>query len=300
MSAADDMYAHLLGTRPAKAGVAYERFAALMFAILGWEDVRHNVRERPAGRRAKHQLDVTARHPNGEVSRLIVECKDWDKTVGKGTLDALVGVRNQLDADAAAAVTTEGFTKGARDVAVDENVALIRMRPYDEADKVKFVQTIELQLDYYVPTRSNWSFEVDAAPGLPSGTTIQIAVHGETVLKHVDGKPAETFAELVDANGGPMKLGTFDCRADLGAGRLVPTGDGREITILALTWTEEMHCAQQIIRTGLEGEPCLVMEQLDEHGESFSGRVFVDRDLHAWSIDEHGKVTEADLGLSGP
>jgi len=52
---------------------------------------------------------VTATGPDGSVRRLLVECKDWDKKVGKKTLDALVGVRNQSGFDAAMAVTTVGF-----------------------------------------------------------------------------------------------------------------------------------------------------------------------------------------------
>jgi hypothetical protein len=101
VSAADELHEKLFSYQPAKPGTAYERLAALVLAGLGWDDVAHDTRLRPAGRRAEHQLDVTASHPDGSVKRLLVECKDWNKPVGKGTLDALVGVRDQLNFDAA-------------------------------------------------------------------------------------------------------------------------------------------------------------------------------------------------------
>src|SRR5437868_7095714 len=98
---------------PPKAGTAYERIAALVLATLGWQNVAHDVSEQPVGRCAEHRLDVVAHDSAGVVGRLIVECKDYSKTVGEGTLNTLVGVREQLGAKAAAVVTTKGFTAGA-------------------------------------------------------------------------------------------------------------------------------------------------------------------------------------------
>ena len=47
-------------------------------------------------RRANHQLDVTARHPAGDVRHLLVEYKDWSEMIGKLTIDALAGMRHKL------------------------------------------------------------------------------------------------------------------------------------------------------------------------------------------------------------
>ena len=101
-------------------------------AVLGWREVVHDLIEKPPGRRAKHQIDVVATHPGGEVRGLIIECKDWDKTVGKGVLDRLVGVRTQVGADAAAVMTTVGYTRHAREVAADEHIAILRLRRFDQ------------------------------------------------------------------------------------------------------------------------------------------------------------------------
>jgi len=120
-SAIEDLHEAAFGFRPAKPGTAYERLGAVVLATLGWQDVQHDTLAAGEGRLTEHQLDVTARHPAGEIRRLIIECKDWNAEVGKGVLDTLVGVRTQLGADAAAAVvTTVGYTEGAVTVAVDE------------------------------------------------------------------------------------------------------------------------------------------------------------------------------------
>jgi hypothetical protein len=99
------------GFRPAKPGTAYERLSAVVLATLGWQEVVHDTTESVPGKLAEHQLDVTGRHPSGEIRRLIVECKDWDQVVDHATLDKLVGVRAQVGADAAAAMTTRPTTR---------------------------------------------------------------------------------------------------------------------------------------------------------------------------------------------
>ena len=48
-----------------------------------------------------------------------------------------------------------------------------------------------------------------------------------------------------------------------------------------------------MIRIEEEGEPQLVLEQLDERGEVRSGRVIVDRDLYAWRFDAKNRLEES-------
>lgn len=160
MSAANELHEHIFGFIPSKAGTAYERLAAVVLAELGWESVRHETKVRPEGRRAEQRLDVTATHPDGSVRRLLVECKDWNKEVGKGTLDALVGVRNQAGFDTAMVVTTKDFTAGAIDVAVDEGIAMVILRQVRPDES--FVMGFKLELS---PWAHYWSnIQVLAAP----------------------------------------------------------------------------------------------------------------------------------------
>lgn len=295
MSAAtvEDLHEALFGYRPDKAGTAYERLSALVFASLEWADVKHDVREAGQGRRTKHQIDVTATDPSGQVRRLLVECKDWDKKVGKGTLDALVGVRNPLGADAAAVVTTKGYTKGAVDVAVDEDIALILLSPYDPDGDLHFVMKIVVDYVFYYPSIEDYDFEVWPDHELPAGRPVRVGFTIEDHLSHLDGTKAEQIIDVMKNHStAPLKEGRYPQRADFPDGRLMPTVDGAGLPIAAMTWTENniptKH--QQVIES--DGEPMLVLQQLDEKGEPQEARLFVDTALNAWDIDEAGSVVQ--------
>lgn len=288
VSAIDDLYHELFGDRPAKAGTAYERLAAITLAVLGWENVRQDERYRRAGKETLHQLDVTAKHPDGSIKRLIVECKDWEKTVGKKTLDALVGVRGQVGGDAAAVVTTKTFTRGARSVAVDEDVALIILRSFDE-DPVAYIKAVEAELNFFFPARSGWSFEFAEVPADLRGDHT-FALSSDLPLEHADGSPAGEFDDILVKHTSPMEQGRFECRADLDPPLWFPTVDGLRVPVSAVEWVEENHLHVETIRTEAKGKPKLVLQQLDENGNPTSGRVVVDADLFAWDVAPDGRV----------
>ncbi len=293
MSAADDLHRRVFGFTPAKAGTAYERLAAVVLAGLGWESVKHETKLRPEGRRAEQRLDVTATHPDGSIRRLLVECKDWNREVGKGTMDALVGVRDQGGFDAAMAVTTEGFTSGAVDVAVDEDIAMVILREHRPDDR--FVMRIELSLYVYGTDWSDVQLLVAHDAELPDGAQQQGDMRADDRFLNLDGTPAETLAEVMQANSAPMQEGVFECEADFGDGRLAPTPDGGNVRATGMKWTETVSKSPtpQTSVVEKEGEPCLVLEQLDENGKADGARLVVDRDLYSWRIAEDGSVTEA-------
>jgi Restriction endonuclease len=282
----EDLHEAVFGFRPPKAGAAYERLAAVVLATLGWTEVVHDTVEHPRGKRARHELDVTARHPDGHVRRIIIECKDWETTVGKGTLDALVGVRSQVGADAAAALTTCGFTKGARAVATDEEVALVVLRRFNPAAPDLYVESIRIGLDFYAPIRSDVGVEVLADSMTPLGMRLR----GTDRLLLLDSSPAETIHEVLMAHLSPMKEGVYHQRAEFPDGRLLPTVDGSRIAIGALHWTETMRKSSMTHTLKAVGTPELVLEQLDQDGAVDHGQMIVDRDLYAWDIDLAGHV----------
>jgi hypothetical protein len=292
-TAIEDLHETLFGFRPAKAGTAYERLGALVLATLGWQQVVHDTTDSVEGKLAEHQLDVTARHPSGEIKRLVVECKDWDAVVGQDTLDKLVGVLAQVEADAAAVMTTKGYTGGAISVAVDEDIALLRLRPFNPENPDAYIKTITLVLEPVGSVYEDWDVEVMPDAGFPSGTTFQIAASGADHLLRLDDSPAETFAEVIEAQETTLEEGTYPRRAEFPDGRLLSTTSGDRVPIAALTWTERVVKSKgqpTVIET--QGEPVLVLEQLNEKGELEHGRVVVDRDLFAWDIDDDGNLTE--------
>jgi Restriction endonuclease len=299
-SAIDELHRAVFGFVPAKAGIAYERLAAVTMAVLGWRDVAHDVIERPPGRVAEHQLDVVARHPSGEVDRVIVECKDWDETVGKATLDALVGVRTQIGANAAAVMTTVGYTAGARKVAVDEDVALMRLRPFDPGqDEGTYVKAVEIALDAYAPLHSDFGVELAEDHTLASGNRFRVSLTPEAHLLHTDGSQAEKLDAVLRQHAAPMRDGVYQQRAEFGGVRLIPTEEGLPVPIRAVTWTETVSHETTVIRSEMRGEPQLVVEQLDEKGAAHGGRVVVDHDLYAWQFDDDNKL-EARGSLARP
>lgn len=283
------LHGELFGFVPSKAGTAYERVAALVLAALGWQDVTHDVTERPAGRRAYHQLDIVARDPAGQVRRLIVECKDYATTIGERALNTLVGVKTQIGADAAVIVTTQGFTKGARAVAVDEDIAMVILRHYDpQTERLKFVKKVILTFDWYLPTFSD--FEVATAPSAEIDGPRELALEGRDRLRHIDGTPAESIAELLERESAGLVEGRFERNVKLNDGRLVYSVANEPIPISGLAWVEEVVKTSSTITREMQGTPVLVIEQIDEDGDVASGRLVVSEDLYAWDIDERGRV----------
>src|SRR5688572_12071245 len=81
--------------RGTKSGIAYQRAVA---------EVAQNLRpgaqvkvgtwiEGPDGRR---DLDVSVRSADGKVLLAVIECKDWNKPIGIGFIDALDSKRHDL------------------------------------------------------------------------------------------------------------------------------------------------------------------------------------------------------------
>ena len=300
-SAIEELHKALFGFRPAKAGTAYERLGAVVLATLGWENVVHDTTKPVEGRLAEHQLDVTARHPSGEVTQLVVECKDWNEVVGQSTLDQLVGVLTQISADAAAVMTTQGYTAGAIKVAVDEDIALLRLRPFDPERPDLYVKSISFQLNPVASVYEDWGIEVIPNPDLPPGITADFALSGEDHLLRLDGSPAETLGEVIGSQKTTLQEGSYPRRAEFPDGRQLRATSGLVVQIRALTWTERVivsHGRPNVLES--EGEPLLVLEQLNEKGEPEHGRVVVDKDLFAWDIDDAGNLTPRGRLLKGP
>lgn len=287
LSAADDLHRRIFGFVPQRLGTSYERLAAVVLAGFGWEEVKHETRLRPEGRRAAQRLDVTATHPDGQVQRLLVECKDWNREVGKGTMDALVGVRNQAGFDAAMAVTTIGFTSGAVDVAVDENIAIVLLR--EVRDDERFVMGFSIEIAPCVPDWSNVQFLAGQGADVSSGQTG--AMSTDDRLLFADGTPAETLAEIFEGQSAGLQEGVFDREVKFQSGRLAPVSDGETVPIVGVKWTETVSKSSPYKLAEYEdGMPCLVVEQINADGEPEGTRLVVDRHLFAWRIAHDGSV----------
>jgi hypothetical protein len=282
------LHERLFGFVPPADGTAYERITAVVLAFLGWQQVAQGSREQREGRRARQVIDVVARHPSGEQRRLIVQCKKYDKKVGKGVLDTLVGVRAQMGDVDLAVVTTVGYTRGARDVACDENVLMLRIRPYEPAeDGDAFVREVIITvIPFQPPVVTNFNLEVTNIEGnMQSG---EYAI--KAVLEMDDGSPAESLAELMYADIDTFKVGEFDRRVVPAEARWLPSATGRA-RIGALSWHEVITADDPIeTRTTGKGEPVLVVQRIEPDGSVSAGRLVVDRQLFAWDLDDERHV----------
>jgi Restriction endonuclease len=289
VSAADELHKQVFGFTPSKAGTAFERLAAVVLAGLGWENVKHETKLQPQGRRAGQRLDITATHPDGAIERLLAECKDWNRDVGKGTMDALVGVRDQANFDAAMAVTTKGFTRGAIDVAVDENIAMVVLREVRPDES--FVMSVEIQTVIWGSDWGNVQVLTDSNANVSDGQPGDMST--EDRFLYIDGTPAESLREIFESRSTGRQEGVFDHEIRFEDGRLAPMATGHPIPIVGIKWTETVSKSsphKSVTKT--EGEPCLVVEQLEEDGTPVRPRLVVDRHLNAWDITGDGAVVE--------
>lgn len=289
MSAADELHEQVFGFTPPKAGTAFERLAAVVLAGLGWKYVKHETKLQPQGRRAEQRLDITAIHPDGSIEHLLIECKDWNKDVGKGTMDALVGVRDQANFDAAMAVTTKGYTSGAIDVAVDENIAMVVLREVRPDER--FVMSVGIQTIIWGSNWSNVQVLADSDADVSDGQPGEMST--EDHFLYIDGNQAESLREILESRSTTRQEGVFDHEVRFEDGRLAPMTTSRPIPIVGIKWTETVSkSSPHKSVTKAEGEPCLVVEQIDEDGTPVRPRLVVDRHLNAWDIAEDGSVIE--------
>jgi hypothetical protein len=285
----DDIHQQLFGFVPDKHGIAYQRLAAMVLAVVGWLDVAYEVHELPEGREAEQTLDVVAHFPDGEDRRLIVECKHVRGTIGKGIMDQLVGVRTQVGASDAAVITTVGFTEGARNVATDENIAMVLLQVYDEArDGGGFVRRIELTINAVSNQPSAIGIEQGSLEGDIKEPVDFTGLDGTTYLQQDDGLPVETVQQVLAA-GAPLDVGTYERRAELPPGRWLPLPGGR-VEVRAFTWTETVTHTPTVQIIEEPGEPVLVLRQLNRDGNATTGRLIVDAALYAWHVDSENRV----------
>lgn len=291
-SSIEALHEQAFGFVPDKPGVAYERITAVVLAVMGWENVQHDVRAGREGRRARHQIDVVATNPEGSAHRLIVECKDWNRTVGKNTVDAVVGVRDQLGADAAAIITTAGFTSGAIDVADDEGIARLVVQAYDPvAHPGPYAMRVVLQVRPEAVRHIDFDATL-ADPERLTGDVVHLEFDTHGYFLSADGARVEQVLEILKRPTEATRVGeqTRRCRFECPSGWFLPAADGQFAEISALSWTEAIIKGQPFeIVSEANGQPVLAVEEFSAGDES-SGRVVVDADLFAWDIGDGGQV----------
>lgn len=287
----DELHETLFGWRP-ESGVAHERLTAILLAVLGWRDLEHEATELVVDWRTKHLLDVAVHRQGGEVRHLLAECRDWCNMVDKSAIDRLIGLRAQVGADVAAAVTMNGFTEGARSRAAEAEVALICLRPFSGDDANGFVKRVEMTFTFHVPVYSDFDVELMSGQASLRGIRFQIAFDEDHHLLALDGSPAETASEILCASEPPAEEGVFRQCATFRKGRLLQVVGKDPIAISALAWTETVHCDTHTTSIEIEGAPVIVVERLGDDDGVLVKRMAVDNDLYAWEINGEGEMIQ--------
>jgi hypothetical protein len=280
------LHHELFGIVPHKHGTAYERIAAVVMAVMGWHDVEYDRTERPEGLLAAHQIDVVCRRPDGNQERLIIECKDvGHKKVGQSVLLKLVAVQVRLGAQHAAVIASTDFTRGARQVAADHDIALIRLRPYDAAtDDGTWVRAVSIEMRFGFVVQTDIQLVTDH--GLVTAEDARVPAESWMEARTPDGQLSTTVGQLFAQ--GRVVGGDDDAiekALDLQEPMEIESWSGW-VKINGLRWTETTLWTTEHARAEATGEPRLVLQQIDEAGEVYSGKVIVTTKLEAWEIDD--------------
>jgi hypothetical protein len=135
------VYDRLVAEEKLKAGTKYERLAAIAFRQITGRETVHDLRLVGSSGVA-HQIDAVV----GEArKRVLVEAKDYGKTVGLGIVRDFWAVVDDVRPDDAYIVTTEGFTKPAIKFAEARGIKLAVLRPPGKDDWGNLARRITLQ-----------------------------------------------------------------------------------------------------------------------------------------------------------
>ncbi len=290
----DELHESIFGSSDLGPGKRYERLVALIFATLGEKVVRHDVRAAGPGKRTKHQIDVWIER-DGEEQLVIVECKHWAEEVGKEALDKLVGVGTQLEADGALIVTTVGFTKGARDVAFDEKIGLIRVTRFrDPEDWEGMVKELRGRGTIGYSEIDNLSVRAadpDEVEELEEEDRQFGPFLGEERFLNAEGALKESISELIDSIPQATDLGTHARSLQLEPDRFFELPSGRRLQVRALEWDEIVSQFHTEHRIGPRSPAQALVREIDpEAGEATSKRAVFDDQLRRLRIDDDGNV----------
>jgi|GEM_PF-5760309 len=283
----DLIYDRNVAVEKLKQGTKYERIAARVFQLLDNEaTVIHDIRLRGAGKRTKHQIDVDITW-NGRRERTIVECRDktpghkigLDEARSFQTVISHLGARGVM-------VTTTAYTKGARDLAADEGIELLILRPFVEGDIEGRVTAIEMHVTMLKPIPE--SVRVGCPPGTPEGEIGNVTVASTSFI--VSGIEAgKTFCDLLmsmmDTSGGESTA-TLTVERKFDQPIVIDEG-GHQFSIAEIAVDYRVHAASFTQRIDA-GDKIAELVLRSPTGDF--DRVVFDKDLQKFELDDSGTV----------
>ena len=151
----DELHNRFFSILNSKNGTRYERLAAIVFKALDERNtVIHDFKLRGASS-IKHQIDVLI-EINGEKKRVLIECKDFDRSqqlVGLSIIRDFRSVVEDAGVDEAFVVTCTGYTRPARKYAKAKGIKLAVLRVFEEADWEGRIRTVIVNFIVQAPPR---------------------------------------------------------------------------------------------------------------------------------------------------
>ncbi len=239
-SGIEEVYDRAIAVERLKHGTKYERLTALVFQLLDEDStIKHDVRLRGNQMRTWHQIDVRITRA-GHERRVLIECRDKDEgnKVGLSEARSFATVIRHLEAEGIM-VTTTDYTKGAQDLAADEAIQLLTLRPFRDFDQEGRIAAINIQFRAVLPVPE----QVQAVPAADTDRP-NILVH--TTAPIISGSTHPTFGALLwsimDAPlTGPVPVGTQAVSRQFNPPIVTVDSDSQNVSIAVLRITEIPH-----------------------------------------------------------
>lgn len=152
----DELHDRYYSILSSKEGTRYERLAAVVFKSLHEQNVVIHDLKLSGDSKVKHQIDVLI-EVGGRKKRVLIECKDFDKSgkkVGLGILRDFRSVVEDTKADEAFVLTCKAYTRNALKYAKAKGIKLAILRTLEDEDWEGRIKTIIVNLLIQVPPRA--------------------------------------------------------------------------------------------------------------------------------------------------
>lgn len=140
-----DRYRDMSG--PHRAGIKYERLAALVFKSLEEKGAVIHDLKLTGDSEVKSQIDVIIENPPGSQKRVLIECKDFDisgENIDISIVRCFWAVVDDLKPTAAMIITCNDFTAPAKQYAAHKNIKLGILRQIKDSDLEDLITRIDI------------------------------------------------------------------------------------------------------------------------------------------------------------
>ena len=288
-SDADLIYDRLIAEEKLKAGTKYERLGAIVFHQLMGQTTVHDLRLR-GETDVPHQIDAVV---GDERRRVLIEAKDYDRTVDLPVVRNFWGVVDDLKPDDAFIVTTEGFSENATRYAAAKGISLAVLRPPRDEDWENIVRRIELEIratGQTDPPKVTWEIHPDDHPKFDDLDARGLVETQALELSDANGR-RRPFFPILDEQlkedyaavplGGEATIGrtaTFVEPTWLHAPGLPPLRVNAWRWAVSVASTTTVH----VVADGVGG---LAAELVLRSTDGSIHKMFTNRDIQSWTFD---------------